>query len=334
MEAASLPPEDELPDDLEVELEGPSVIDLADPEIKEIEREVASSEITIVDDLDALRLYSRQTTRTSLLTASQEVQLAKRVKAGNEAARNALIEANLRLVISIAKRYLNRGVDYLDLIQEGNLGLIRAAEKFDWRLGYKFSTYATWWIRQAVAKAVANQARTIRIPRHVFEDLSIISRAQRKLGENATRSELFKETGLAKSRFDLAMLAREQRTISLDKTTRTDGETEFGELLDPADNHQRHETADTAGEAVRNIAREEALKLVEAIPKERERQVVEMRFGLNGNHPMTVEEIGKVFDVSRERIRQLEKKGLKALGIDTKTLSRRKLSEKTGSIEQ
>ncbi len=259
--------------------------------------------------LDSLRLYLREIGKVSLLTADQEVYLAKRIERGDMSAKTQMIEANLRLVVSIAKSYLGRGLSFLDLIQEGSLGLIRAVEKFDYRKGYKFSTYATWWIRQAVTRAIADKARTIRIPVHMVEKLNKVVHIERqlvqRLGREPRPDEIAEELEMTTDEVR-EILRMSQLPISLEKPI---GEEEESELGDFVQDDSAESPFDTATLSLR---REDVEHALSALP-ERERQVIELRFGLSGAQPCTLEEVGRAFGVTRERIRQIENNTLKKL---------------------
>src|SRR5579885_2304187 len=267
---------------------------------------------------DALHLFLKEIGRVPLLTAAEEVELAKRIERGDRRAKQAMVEANLRLVVSIAKRYRNQGLPFLDLIQEGTIGLVRAAEKFDYRKGFKFSTYATWWIRQAVARALADKARTIRMPVHVVEKLNKIVRAERKL-----RAERGREPTSEEIAFDLDMSVEEvesirrtsQTPVSLEKPVGDEEESEFGHFIEDENVPLPDEAADTAFRAA-------ALARCLGALSYRERRVLELRYGLNGEQPQTLDEVGRAFQVTRERIRQIENQGLKKLRAlaDSETL--------------
>ena len=266
-------------------------------------------DLTVEPSLDSLRLYLREIGKVPLLTADQEVYLAKRIERGDMYAKTQMIEANLRLVVSIAKSYLGRGLSFLDLIQEGSLGLIRAVEKFDYRKGYKFSTYATWWIRQAVTRAIADKARTIRIPVHMVEKLNKVVHIERQLVQRLGREPRPDEIAV-----ELEMTTEEVREIlrmaqlpvSLEKPI---GEEEESELGDFVQDEQAESPFDTASLSLR---REDLKKALDSLP-ERERKVIELRFGLLGDQPCTLEEVGRAFGVTRERIRQIENNTLKRL---------------------
>jgi len=258
---------------------------------------------------DTLQLFLKDVGKVELLTAAQEVELAKRIERGEHRAKQEMIEANLRLVVSIAKRYRNQGLPFLDLIQEGTIGLVRAAEKFDYRKGFKFSTYATWWIRQAVARALADKARTIRMPVHVVERLNKIVRSERKLraefGREPTSAEIARDVELAFEEVE-QIRRTSQAPVSLEKPVGDEEESEFGHFL-------TDETEPLPDEIAEGELRKAALCRVLGMLSERERKVLELRYGLNGEHPRTLDEVGRMFNVTRERIRQIENQSLKKL---------------------
>ena len=266
-------------------------------------------DLTVEPSLDSLRLYLRSIGRVGLLTADQEVSLAKRIERGDMAAKQQMVEANLRLVVSIAKGYLGRGLSFLDLIQEGSLGLIRAVEKFDYRRGYKFSTYATWWIRQAVTRAIADKARTIRIPVHMVEKLNKVVHVERQLvqefGREPEPQEIAHELRwTAREVKDILRIA--QLPISLEKPIGQEEDSELGDLVEDKAAESPFETAS------QNLRRENVCRALDALPQ-REREVIEMRYGLEGHQARTLEEVGRAFGVTRERIRQIENTTLKKL---------------------
>jgi RNA polymerase primary sigma factor len=289
-------------EELQVEIVGAAaeVDEKAERRIEEAAREVST---------DALQLFLKDIGKVDLLTAAQEVELAKRIERGDHRAKQEMVEANLRLVVSIAKRYRNQGLPFLDLIQEGTIGLVRAAEKFDYRKGFKFSTYATWWIRQAVARALADKARTIRMPVHVVEKLNKIVRSERKL-----RAELCREPNADEIARDLDLpideveqiLRSSQTPVSLEKPVGDEEESEFGHFL-------TDENAPLPDEAAETTLRKETLRRILSTLSHRERRVLELRYGLDGEHPRTLDEVGRTFNVTRERIRQIENQSLKKL---------------------
>jgi RNA polymerase primary sigma factor len=266
-------------------------------------------DLSVEPSLDSLRLYLREIGKVPLLTADQEVYLAKRIERGEMAAKTHMIEANLRLVVSIAKSYLGRGLSFLDLIQEGSLGLIRAVEKFDYRKGFKFSTYATWWIRQAVTRAIADKARTIRIPVHMVEKLNKVVHIERqlvqRLGREPRPEEIADELEITVEEVR-EILRMAQLPVSLEKPI---GEEEESSLGDFVPDEQAESPFDTASLSLR---REDIELALSSLP-ERERRVIELRFGLIGAQPCTLEEVGRAFGVTRERIRQIENNTLKKL---------------------
>jgi RNA polymerase primary sigma factor len=266
-------------------------------------------DLTVEPSLDSLRLYLRSIGAVELLTARQEVDLAKRIERGDMAAKRHMVEANLRLVVSIAKSYLGRGLSFLDLIQEGSLGLIRAVEKFDYRRGYKFSTYATWWIRQAVTRALADKARTIRIPVHMVEKLNRVVHVERQLVQRLGREPLPEEIAaeLNISAQDVRDILRVNLApISLEKPVGDEEDSELGELV--ADDN----VVEPFEMASENLQREDVRRALGTLPK-REREVLILRYGLHGQAPMTLEEVGVAFGVTRERVRQIENSTLKKL---------------------
>ena len=258
---------------------------------------------------DGLQLFLNGIGKVRLLTACEEVDLAKRIERGSFEAKQKMVESNLRLVVSIAKNYRNQGLPFLDLIQEGTIGLVRAAEKFDYRRGFKFSTYATWWIRQAVARALADKARTIRIPVHIVEKLNQIGRAERKLvtalGREPTAEEIAEVTGIEPE--EIASIKRSaQAPISLEQPVGDEDQSEFGQFI--AD-----EQAESPYERAVKILTNEALRDALENLSYRERRVLELRYGLDGEPPCTLDEVGRTFNVTRERIRQIENHSLKKL---------------------
>jgi len=281
----------------------------AEPRTDQSSSKKVEIDLTVEPSLDSLRLYLRSIGRVQLLTAEQEVTLARRIERGDMEAKQRMIEANLRLVVSIAKSYLGRGLTFLDLIQEGSMGLIRAVEKFDYRRGYKFSTYATWWIRQAVTRAIADKGRTIRIPVHMVEKLNKVVHVERQLvqqlGREPTSEEIAAEleTNVREVRDVLRMA---QQPVSLEKPIGEEEESELGDFVED-------QTAESPFELASERLRRENLRRALAALPEREREVIEMRFGLTGERPYTLEEVGKAFNVTRERIRQIENHTLKKL---------------------
>jgi RNA polymerase primary sigma factor len=273
------------------------------------EEKAPKLDLSVEPSLDSLRLYLREIGKVPLLTADQEVYLAKRIERGDMTAKTQMIQANLRLVVSIAKSYLGRGLSFLDLIQEGSLGLIRAVEKFDYRKGYKFSTYATWWIRQAVTRAIADKARTIRIPVHMVEKLNKVVHIERqlvqRLGREPRPDEIAEELEMTTEEVR-EILRMSQLPVSLEKPI---GEEEESELGDFVEDESAESPFDTATLSLR---REDIEYALSALPT-RERQVIELRFGLCGTQPCTLVEVGRAFGVTRERIRQIENNTLKKL---------------------
>ncbi|NLJ65474.1 MAG: RNA polymerase sigma factor RpoD [Christensenellaceae bacterium] len=258
---------------------------------------------------DPVRMYLKEIGKVPLLTAEEEVEIAKRIEAGDESAKNELAEANLRLVVSIAKRYVGRGMLFLDLIQEGNLGLMKAVEKFDYHKGYKFSTYATWWIRQSITRAIADQARTIRIPVHMVETINKLTRISRQLlqeyGRDPTPEEIANAMGITEQKVrDIMKIAQEP--VSLETPIGEEEDSHLGDFIPDED-------APAPAEAASSALMKELLWEVLDTLTPREAKVLRLRFGLDDGNPRTLEEVGKVFEVTRERIRQIEAKALRKL---------------------
>ena len=272
---------------------------------------------------DPVRLYLKEIGKVPLLTAVQEVSLAKRIERRDMEAKRQLIEANLRLVVSVAKHHVGRGLPYLDLIQEGNLGLIRAVEKFDYRKGYKFSTYATWWIRQAITRGLADQARTIRVPVHMVEQINRLVRVQRQLlqdmGREPTPEEIAAEMDTTPQRVH-EILKISQDPTSLEMPIGDGGYSQLGDFIED-------EQATEPLEAVSEIIQKEELNQVLSTLTQRERKIIELRFGLAGERRRTLEEVGQTFGLTRERIRQIEAKTI------TKLKSRRDLQRLRDSLD-
>jgi RNA polymerase primary sigma factor len=292
-------------------------VEEAEPELEEIHElrtrledlKRAENDGGFDSSLDSLRLYLRSIGRVPLLSAAEEVTLAKRIERGDVMAKQHMVEANLRLVVSIAKGFMGRGLTFLDLIQEGSLGLIRAVEKFDYRRGYKFSTYATWWIRQAVTRAIADKARTIRIPVHMAEKLNRVIHAERQLiqqlGREPTPAEIAAELELPSIEVR-EILRMAQQPISLEKPV---GEEDDSALADFVEDIAAESPFESASESLRR----ESVGRVLAILPRREREVLEMRYGITGGRSRTLEEVGRAFNITRERVRQIENRTLKKL---------------------
>ena len=309
------------PDDLELmEIEDEDVDDpeveavIADnPGAKEIDLEATISKSIAVDD--PVRMYLKEIGKVPLLTAQEEIELAKRMEAGDEYAKQKLCEANLRLVVSIAKKYVGRGMLFLDLIQEGNLGLIKAVDKFDWTKGYKFSTYATWWIRQAITRSIADQARTIRIPVHMVETINKLIRVSRQLlqeeGREPTPDEIAAEMGISVEKVR-EILKIAQEPVSLETPIGEEEDSHLGDFIPDDD-------APAPAEAAAFSMLKEQLVDVLGTLTEREQKVLKLRFGLEDGRARTLEEVGKKFDVTRERIRQIEAKELRKLRHPTRS---------------
>ena len=280
--------------------------DLTDEPLEEVDPVALMEELPVGDPV---RMYLKEIGTIPLLTAEQEQELGQRIDAGDESARQKLVEANLRLVVSVAKRYVGRGLQFLDLIQEGNVGLMKAAEKFDYSKGYKFSTYATWWIRQAISRAVADQARTIRIPVHMVETINRVTRTNRQLTQELGREPSLDEIA-AELDLPVERVAEIQRMsmepVSLESPVGEEDESHFGDFI--ADSE-----ADEPVEVASNTILHEQLKEVLDTLTPREAEVLRLRFGLEDGKVRTLEEVGKEFDVTRERIRQIESKALRKL---------------------
>lgn len=300
--------DDEDVDDPEVE-----AVIAKNPGAKEIDLEATISKNIAVDD--PVRMYLKEIGKVPLLNAQEEIDLAKRMEAGDEYAKQKLCEANLRLVVSIAKKYVGRGMLFLDLIQEGNLGLIKAVDKFDWTKGYKFSTYATWWIRQAITRSIADQARTIRIPVHMVETINKLIRVSRQLlqeeGREPTPDEIADEMGISVEKVR-EILKIAQEPVSLETPIGEEEDSHLGDFIPDED-------APAPAEAAAFSMLKEQLVDVLGTLTEREQKVLKLRFGLEDGRARTLEEVGKKFDVTRERIRQIEAKALRKLRHPTRS---------------
>ena len=294
-------------DDIDLDID----IDVAELEEIEIEEDPVK-DIDLGDSVsvnDPVRLYLKEIGKVPLLTAEQEMGIAKRMEAGDDEAKKELAEANLRLVVSIAKRYVGRGMSFLDLIQEGNLGLIKAVEKFDYTKGFKFSTYATWWIRQAITRAIADQARTIRIPVHMVETINKLIRVSRQLlqelGREPTPAEIGKEMGFSEEKVrEIQKIA--QDPVSLETTIGEEEDSHLGDFIEDDNAPAPSEAASYA------LLKEQLMEVLNTLT-EREEKVLRLRFGLDDGRARTLEEVGKEFNVTRERIRQIEAKALRKL---------------------
>ncbi len=304
--------EEENPDDFDLE----NIDDDVDDDDIEINSKKGKKEVNLEDSLpkgiavdDPVRMYLKEIGKVPLLTGEEEIELAKRMEEGDEWAKQKLCEANLRLVVSIAKRYVGRGMLFLDLIQEGNLGLIKAVDKFDWRKGYKFSTYATWWIRQAITRSIADQARTIRIPVHMVETINKLMRIQRQLlqefGREATPEEIAEEMEISVEKVR-EILKIAQEPVSLETPIGEEEDSHLGDFIPDDD------VPAPAEAAAFSMLKEQLVEVLDTLT-EREQKVLKLRFGLDDGRARTLEEVGKQFDVTRERIRQIEAKALRKL---------------------
>ena len=307
--------------DVSLDFDEPESVDLADEE--ELSDEDLAITVENVDSFadDSVRLYLREIGKIPLLSAEEEQELAQRIVKGDKKAKDKMVESNMRLVVSIAKRYGGRGLDFLDLIQEGNTGLLRAVEKFDPEKGFKFSTYATWWIRQAITRAIADQARTIRIPVHMVETINKVLRTTRKLttelNREPTNEEIAKELDMEPEKVDYVMRIK-QDIASLDASVGHEGDDEDSVLGDFVEDEERDSPEDSAAN---QILKEQLAEILSTL-SEREQKIIRLRFGIGGGRPHTLEEEGNEFAVTRERIRQIEAKALSKLrkNKDTKKL--------------
>ena len=282
-----------------------TVLEAEELDLEKLEKEVLDG----VNLEDPVRMYLKEIGKVPLLTSDEEIELAKRMEAGDDLARARLAEANLRLVVSIAKKYLGRGLLFLDLIQEGNLGLIKAVEKFDYKKGYKFSTYATWWIRQAITRAIADQARTIRIPVHMVETINKVMRVSRQmtqeLGREPSVDEIAEEMNLTEEKVR-EILKVSQEPVSLESPVGEEEDSHLGDFI-------QDDNIMAPAEAATLMLLKEQLEEAMSALTDREKEVLKMRFGLNEAQPLTLEQVGKYFNVTRERIRQIEAKALRKL---------------------
>ncbi|MBR1875111.1 RNA polymerase sigma factor RpoD [Candidatus Saccharibacteria bacterium] len=299
----------------------PGLSDLnAEEELTDEDLEITADNVDQFAD-DSVKMYLREIGKIPLLTAEEELELAQKAAKGNKKAKDKMVEANMRLVVSIAKRYSGRGLDFLDLIQEGNTGLLRAVEKFDPEKGFKFSTYATWWIRQAITRAIADQARTIRIPVHMVETINKVLRASRKLTSELNREptieEIAKEMDMDIEKVDYVMRIK-QDIASLDASVGKDGDDEDSVLGDFVEDEDRISPEDSAAN---QMLKEQLADIISTL-SDREQKIIKLRFGIGGGKPHTLEEVGAEFSVTRERIRQIEAKALSKLrkNKDTKKL--------------
>ncbi len=302
----------------QVDLESANPDDLDNDSMKEVERDVENYTADKMDKLlnseglaidDPVRMYLKDIGKIPLLSPERETYLAEQIAAGNKQAKDELIEANLRLVVSIAKRHVGKGMYFLDLIQEGNLGLIKAVEKFDYSKGYKFSTYATWWIRQAITRAIADQARTIRIPVHMVETIHKVSRTARQLlqelGREPNTDEIAERLGITSEKVREIMKIA-QDPVSLETPIGEEEDSHLGDFVEDVDSPAPSDSASYS------LLREQLCNILHTLTP-REEQVIKLRFGLEDGRPRTLEEVGKQFQITRERIRQIEAKALRKL---------------------
>ncbi len=307
--------------DLTMDFDGPESDDLEnEEELSDEDLAITAENVDAFAD-DSVRLYLREIGKIPLLTPEEEADLAQRIVKGDKKAKDKMVESNMRLVVSIAKRYGGRGLDFLDLIQEGNTGLLRAVEKFDPDKGFKFSTYATWWVRQAITRAIADQARTIRIPVHMVETINKVLRTTRKLttelNREPTNEEIAKELDMEPEKIDYVMRIK-QDIASLDASVGREGDDEDSVLGDFVEDEERDSPEDSAAN---QILKEQLAEIISTLT-EREQKIIRLRFGIGGGRPHTLEEVGNEFAVTRERIRQIEAKALSKLrkNKDTKKL--------------
>lgn len=296
-----------------LEEQGIKVVNSAEQE--KVNEQMLQKIMSEVNIDDSVKMYLKDIGRVPLLTAQEELELAERMTNGDEEAKKKLINANLRLVVSIAKRYVGRGMQFLDLIQEGNLGLMKAVDKFDYTKGFKFSTYATWWIRQAITRSLADQARTIRIPVHMVETINKLTKVSRtllqKLGREPTQSEIAEAMGIPESRVvEIQKIA--QDPVSLETPIGEEDDSHLGDFIEDKNAASQIDIAES------NMLKEQVEEILNTLAP-REAMVLILRYGLRDNHPRTLEEVGKVFNVTRERIRQIEAKALRRLRHPNKT---------------
>ncbi len=304
--------------DLALEFDEPENDDLEkEEELSDEELAITAENVDAFAD-DSVRLYLREIGKIPLLTPEEEAELAQRIVKGDKKAKDKMVESNMRLVVSIAKRYGGRGLDFLDLIQEGNTGLLRAVEKFDPDKGFKFSTYATWWVRQAITRAIADQARTIRIPVHMVETINKVLRTTRKLtaelNREPTNEEIAKALDMEPEKVGYVMRIK-QDIASLDASIGREGDDEDSVLGDFVEDEERDSPEDSAA----NQILKEQLSEIIATLTDREQKIIRLRFGIGGGRPHTLEEVGAEFDVTRERIRQIEAKALSKLRKNKET---------------